>query len=182
MKDIQWCTRCNLHENRTQVIVGEGSMDANVLFVGECPGPDEDKAGRPFIGKAGKLLRRAIKNLGIDPQQTYITNIVKCFPFHSLNPKPENVEACSPWLQEQINTIGPKVIVGLGKFSSSYLLQIPFKDLRITKVSGRVVLRMISPNIRQLVLPVVHPSYVLRGGMSEANFLAHLSPMLQFHG
>jgi DNA polymerase len=152
---VSSCTKCSLHETRKQVVVGDGNPNSKILLVGECPGPEEDKAGIPFVGKAGKILRDTLYSLGLTVNDLYITNIVKCYPFHSLNPSPEHIKACSPYLDNQIEGMKPNLIVTIGRISSEYFLG----PIKITKENG--ILR-IQDNMN--ILPVVHPSYLLRNG------------------
>ncbi len=108
------CTLCRLHEGRKQAIPGEGSVDASVLFVGEAPGKEEDSTGRPFVGSAGKVLRRLLTSAGLSPDDVFITNVVKCRPPGNRGPKADEVEACRSYLLTQIEAVRPKVLVTLG--------------------------------------------------------------------
>ena len=165
------CTKCELHKTRTKVVVGVGNSNANVVLVGECPGPEEDKVGIPFIGKAGKLLRSVLDSIGVSTENVFITNIVKCFPYKSLNPDTEHVEACAPYLDNQLSEIQPNLIVSLGRYSSQYFLG----KISITRETGKV--RLVGD---RYILPVVHPSYVMRGNKTLGQYAIELIPMLEF--
>ena len=111
------CTRCGLARGRTQVVYGTGHPDADLMFIGEGPGFHEDKQGEPFVGAAGQLLNRMLGEIGLARDQVYIANIVKCRPPGNRDPRPDEIEACTPWLVEQISLILPSVIVTLGNFA-----------------------------------------------------------------
>jgi uracil-DNA glycosylase len=116
------CTRCPLHETRRHIVFGEGDPNARLMFIGEGPGADEDAGGRPFVGKAGKLLTKMIAAMGLDRSSVYIANIVKCRPPKNRDPKPIEVETCMPFLEGQIKAVRPEVIVALGKVAAGALL------------------------------------------------------------
>ena len=116
------CTRCKLAQGRTQVVFGDGSPDADLLFIGEGPGFHEDKQGIPFVGAAGQLLNRMLGEIGLGRDEVYIANIVKCRPPGNRDPQPDEIEACTPWLVEQISLIQPRVVVTLGNFATKFVL------------------------------------------------------------
>jgi DNA polymerase len=148
------CTKCRLAENRTNVVFGEGNLQARLMFIGEGPGAEEDLQGRPFVGKAGKLLDKMILAMGLKREEVYIANIVKCRPPNNRAPFREEAEMCKPYLIEQINFINPELIICLGSVAVNYLLN---QDLSITKVRG---------NVKEFngikVIPTYHPAYLLR--------------------
>jgi DNA polymerase len=149
------CTRCRLSTGRTQIVFGDGNPAAKLLFVGEGPGEQEDLRGIPFCGRAGELLTSMIeKGLGIPRSEVYICNIVKCRPPGNRTPLPDEVAACRPFLDGQIEAIGPRVIVALGKPAASLLLG---RDIAITKVRGTWHEYRGIP-----VMPTFHPAFVLR--------------------
>ncbi|HYB12212.1 MAG TPA: uracil-DNA glycosylase [Myxococcota bacterium] len=149
------CTRCRLSQGRTQIVFGEGNPEAKLLFVGEGPGEQEDRRGIPFCGRAGELLTSMIeKGLGIPRSAVYICNIVKCRPPNNRTPLPDEVAACRPFLDGQIEAIGPRVIVALGKPAASLLLG---RNIAITKVRGTWHEYRGIP-----VMPTFHPAFVLR--------------------
>ena len=118
------CTRCKLHTlGRKQIVFGVGNPNADLMFVGEAPGADEDIQGEPFVGRAGQLLTKIIEAIGMTREDVYIANVIKCRPPQNRNPEPDEVEQCEPFLFRQIDTIKPKVIVALGKFAAQSLLQ-----------------------------------------------------------
>ena len=129
------CTRCKLHTlGRRQVVFGVGSPTADLMFVGEAPGADEDIQGEPFVGKAGQLLTKIIEAIGLRREDVYIANVIKCRPPGNRNPEPDEVAECEPFLFRQIDAIQPKVIVALGKFAAQCLLK---SDTPITRLRGR---------------------------------------------
>ena len=154
------CTRCALAATRTQVVFGVGDPAADLLVVGEGPGADEDRLGEPFVGRSGKLLDQLVwEEMGLTRAQFYIANVVKCRPPDNRDPKPEEIEACNPWLERQLELIAPKVILTLGNFAMRTLLQT--KD-GITKVRGTAY-----PFRGGLLIPTFHPAAILRGGAAQ---------------
>src|SRR5499426_911782 len=115
------CTRCPLAETRTQVVFGVGNPDADLVFVGEGPGAEEDKQGIPFVGRAGQLLTRLVEGIGLTRDQVYIANVVKCRPPGNRDPQPDEIDACRPYLFKQVELIEPKVICTLGNFATKLL-------------------------------------------------------------
>jgi len=152
--DIGDCTRCKLHQGRTNIVFGVGSPEARLMFVGEGPGADEDEQGEPFVGRAGQLLTQIIKAMGLAREDVYIANVVKCRPPGNRNPEPDEIEQCSPFLHAQIAAIKPVVIVALGKFAAQTLLQ---TETPISRLRGQFH-RMGDVD----VMPTFHPSYLLR--------------------
>lgn len=148
------CTRCPLHKRRQHVVFGEGNPKADLMFVGEGPGADEDEQGLPFVGRAGQLLTKMIHAMGYQRKDVYIGNIVKCRPPNNRNPEPVEIETCFPFLKKQIEIISPKVIVCLGKFAAQMLLetQIPISRLRGKFQDKNGI----------AIMPTFHPSYLLR--------------------
>ena len=128
--DIGDCTRCKLHTlGRRQIVFGVGNPDADLMFVGEAPGADEDIQGEPFVGRAGQLLTKIIEAIGLRREDVYIANVIKCRPPQNRNPEPDEVETCEPFLFRQIDIIKPKVIVALGTFAAQALLRTTRSDL-----------------------------------------------------
>lgn len=151
------CVRCDLSQTRTQVVFGIGSPKADLLFVGEAPGANEDEQGEPFVGRSGKLLDSLVTEvLGMDRSQYYISNIVKCRPPANRNPKPVEIDACHGWLSRQIEIIDPKVIMTLGNFSTRTLLQ---TKEGITRLRGQV-----HEFEGRFLVPTFHPAAALRQG------------------
>jgi uracil-DNA glycosylase len=153
------CERCPLARVRTTVVFGEGRPDADLMVVGEGPGRDEDLQGRPFVGRSGKLLDRLLlEEIGLARESVYIANVVKCRPPGNRDPLPAEIEACRPWLEAQVELIGPKVVLTLGNFSTKLLLQ-TVDGIRRTR--GRVY-----PwgTAGAVLVPTYHPAAALRGG------------------
>jgi DNA polymerase len=158
--DIGECTRCKLHAlGRTQIVFGVGNPGADLMFVGEAPGHDEDVQGIPFVGRAGQLLTKIIEAIGLTRDQVYIANVIKCRPPQNRNPEPDEVETCEPFLFRQIDIIEPKVIVALGKFAAQALLrtQDPISRLRGRAYDYRGA----------KLIPTFHPAYLLRNPSSK---------------
>jgi DNA polymerase len=149
------CSRCKLHAlGRTQVVFGVGNPNADLMFVGEAPGADEDIQGEPFVGRAGQLLTKIIEAIDLKREDVYIANVIKCRPPGNRNPEPDEVEQCEPFLFRQIDTVKPKVIVALGKFAAQCLLR---TNDPITRIRGREF------TYRDAILiPTYHPAYLLR--------------------
>jgi DNA polymerase len=158
--DIGDCTRCKLHTlGRTQIVFGVGNPNADLMFVGEAPGRDEDLQGYPFVGRAGQLLTKIIEAIALKREDVYIANVIKCRPPENRNPEPDEVATCEPFLFRQIDIIKPKVIVALGKFGAQTLLRTldPISRLR-----GRVF------DYRGAkLIPTFHPAYLLRNPSSK---------------
>jgi DNA polymerase len=121
-EDLGECTRCGLHKGRNQLVFADGSANARLMFVGEGPGADEDAQGLPFVGRAGQLLNNMITAMGLQREDVYIANVVKCRPPGNRTPEPEEANTCSPFLFRQIDVVGPQVIVALGATAATYLL------------------------------------------------------------
>lgn len=152
------CHRCRLSQDRVQVVFGQGDPEADLIFVGEAPGRDEDLAGQVFIGAAGQLLTKMIKAMGFDREQVYIGNVIKCRPPRNRNPEPDEIARCEPFLLAQLRAIEPKAIVTLGRFAAQALLG---TDQSIGRLRGRLHRFMIDD--REVVLaPTYHPAYLLR--------------------
>ena len=160
-EEVAACTRCKLATaGRTQVVVSRGDPAAPLMFVGEAPGAEEDKQGLPFVGRSGQLLDRlAREEIGLERDQFYVANVLRCRPPGNRDPEPDEVEACRPWLERQIELAEPKVIVTLGNFASKLLLGT--KD-GITKLRGRSYPYPNHP--ATTLVPTFHPAAVLRGG------------------
>lgn len=152
-KAIASCRKCRLHRTRTNTVPGEGNPNAKIMFVGQCPGFNEDREGRPFVGRAGALLTTLLASIDLKREEVYITNIVKDRPPNNRDPMVDEVRACKPYLDEQIKTINPKLIVALGRFATEHFI----KGGSISKLHGQPV----AVNGR-IVLPLYHPAAALR--------------------
>ena len=160
------CTKCPLHETRNSVVFGVGNTDADLMFIGEAPGADEDMQGEPFVGRAGQLLTQIIEaGMKLKRADVYIANILKCRPPGNRNPETVEVETCSPYLIRQIELIQPKVIVALGSFAAQMLLG---TKTGITRLRGEfhdcnvAGLRVPPHKKPPVVMPTFHPAYLLR--------------------
>jgi DNA polymerase len=150
------CTRCRLAETRTQVVYGVGDPNADLMFIGEGPGFHEDKQGVPFVGAAGQLLNRLLDEAGISRDDVYINNTVMCRPPGNRDPRPEETDACRPWLDERIALIDPAVVVTLGNWATRYVLG---PNVSISRVRGQ---RFEWKG--RTVIPTFHPAAILHGG------------------
>jgi len=182
------CRACDLWRRGTQTVFGDGPVPADVMLIGEQPGDQEDRAGRPFVGPAGRVLRAALARAGIDPEATYVTNVVKHFKWEPrgkrrLHKKPSQVEmeACRPWLDAEIALVKPRIIVCLGATAAQALLG---RDFRVTKARGTPVPSALAP----YVVATVHPSSLLRAPDPETrdtemnHFLADLAAVRSLMG
>jgi uracil-DNA glycosylase len=156
-ESVRDCNRCGLCGGRTQVVFGVGSPEAELMFVGEGPGYHEDRQGEPFVGAAGKLLTELLGQIGLTRADVYIANVVKCRPPDNRDPLPEEIEACSPHLMDQIATIRPRVICTLGRFATKLLAD---TELSMTAIHGRAKQRDIA-GVGLIVFPVFHPAAAL---------------------
>jgi len=159
-EDIGDCTRCKLHTlGRKQIVFGVGNPEADLMFVGEAPGADEDEQGIPFIGRAGQLLTKIIEAIDLKREDVYIANIIKCRPPQNRNPELDEVATCEPFLFRQIEAIKPKIIVALGKYAAQTLLK---TDAPISRLRGQLF------DYRGATLiPTFHPAYLLRNPSSK---------------
>jgi len=160
------CRRCPLAATRNQVVFGAGDRHADLVFVGEGPGAEEDKQGVPFVGRAGQLLTTLIEGIGLTREQVYIANVVKCRPPGNRDPQPIEIETCRPFLEGQLGFIDPAVVVTLGNFATKLLLD---TKVGITKLRGSEY----TQDSGVVIIPTLHPSAVLRtGGAHLANVRA----------
>jgi DNA polymerase len=153
-RELGACARCKLGASRTHLVFGVGNPAAELVFVGEGPGADEDAQGEPFVGRAGQLLTKMIEAMGYRREDVYIANVVKCRPPGNRNPEPDEIEACEPFLRAQLGAIQPKVIVALGKFAAQTLLR---DTTPISRLRGRW-----AQYEGVKLMPTFHPAYLLR--------------------
>ena len=153
-REIGDCTRCDLCHSRTNIVFGVGNSQADLMFVGEAPGADEDAQGIPFVGRAGQLLTRIIEAIDLKREQVYIANVLKCRPPGNRDPGPREVATCQGFLMKQIEAIQPKILVALGKHAAHTLLQV---DTPISRLRGTFF-----EFGKTLLLPTFHPSFLLR--------------------
>ena len=157
-REASGCLRCPLHESRTKVVFGSGNADAELMFVGEAPGQQEDLQGLPFVGRAGKLLDELIEEIGLTREDVFVANVLKCRPPGNRDPQPEEIDTCRPYLHRQVELIEPRIICTLGNFATKLITR---SNRGITSVHGR-------PQVHDLgartvrVLPLFHPAAALR--------------------
>jgi uracil-DNA glycosylase family 4 len=161
LKDVyeqaRGCIACQLHQTRTQVVFGAGNADADLMFIGEAPGADEDRLGLPFVGRAGKLLDTLLGEIGLERTDVFIANTLKCRPPSNRDPYPNEIESCSGYLRRQVELIQPKIICTLGNFSTKLLRADP---TGISRLHGRDEVRTIGTRAIRL-LPLYHPAAAL---------------------
>jgi DNA polymerase len=160
--EIRVCTRCELHRTRTNSVPGEGPADARIMVIGEAPGWNEDQQGRPFVGAAGKFLEELLGAAGLKRSDVFITNVVKSRPPGNRDPLPDEIVACAPFLQRQIDTIDPDVIVTLGRFSMAKW----FPGERISRIHGQP-----KKDGKRLIVPMYHPAAALHQQALKATIL-----------
>lgn len=153
---VESCRRCPLCDGRTQTVFGVGSPHARVMFIGEAPGKNEDLQGEPFVGAAGHYLNELLGCAGLRREDVFIANVLKCRPPGNRDPRPEEIQTCTPFLREQTRTIDPEVLVTLGKFSTQFVLK---TQVGITRLHGRV-----QRAGKFLVFPIFHPAAALYDG------------------
>jgi uracil-DNA glycosylase family 4 len=157
-KEVSSCTKCPLHATRTKTVFGAGNADADLMFVGEAPGAEEDRQGLPFVGRAGQLLNQLLEEIGLSREDVFIANVLKSRPPGNRDPQPLEIAACEPYLFEQVRLIEPRVVCTLGNFATKLLSGSP---VGITKVRG-------TPQVHELggrtvfLLPLLHPAAALR--------------------
>jgi DNA polymerase len=164
-RELEGCQRCKLSQGRKSVVIGEGNPKARLVFVGEGPGEQEDIQGRPFVGKAGQLLDKMIGAMGLTREDVMILNVVKCRPPGNRNPEPDEIEACSPFLYRQLDSIQPEIIVALGKFAAQTLLK---TEERISSLRGRfhrIPRKGVTEGAK--LMPTFHPAFLLRNPESK---------------
>lgn len=155
------CTRCPLHQTRSQTVFARGNPHAKLMVIGEAPGFYEDQQGLPFVGKAGALLNKMLSSIGLTGEDVYIANVLKCRPPNNRDPKAEEISQCSGYLSEQIEIIAPKLILAVGRFAGQFLLNAPTP---LNKMRGRLHKYQETP-----VLVSYHPAYLLRNPADKRN-------------
>ena len=164
------CEKCNLSKTRTQVVYGVGNPSADLMFIGEAPGHDEDLQGKPFVGRAGQLLTDIIKAMKLTRDDVYIANVIKCRPPENRNPEPDELESCRPYIRRQVEIIQPKVIVTLGRFALQSLTE---KAYGISSVRGQ----WLDYNGVK-VMPTYHPAYLLRTPSAKKDVWADMKKVM----
>jgi DNA polymerase len=170
--EIGDCRRCQLSQGRTHIVFGVGNPDADVVFVGEAPGRDEDIKGEPFVGKAGQLLTRIITAMGLTRDDVYICNVIKCRPPENRDPLPVEIETCEPFLKEQLGIIKPRVICALGSFATQTLLK---SEVRISRLRGQFRDYNGIP-----LMPTYHPSFLLRNPHAKRDVWEDIKVVMKF--
>lgn len=173
-KYIGDCKRCKLGYGRTNLVFGVGSPQARLVFVGEGPGREEDEAGLPFVGEAGRLLTKIIKAMGLPREEVYICNVVKCRPPKNRDPEEDEIETCLPFLKEQLNLIRPQVICTLGRIAAQALLG---REFKITFERGRWHSFMDIP-----LMPTYHPAYLLRNPSAKRQVWDDIQKIMKHMG
>jgi len=159
---VSQCTRCALHASRTRTVFGVGRRDADLLVIGEAPGADEDRAGEPFVGRAGRLLNAMLAAIGLDRSDVYIANILKCRPPNNRDPGSDETAQCTRYLDRQIDLIRPRAVLAVGRIAAQHLLQ---SDVAIGRLRGKV------HDFGEERAPIVvtyHPAYLLRSPQAKA--------------
>lgn len=169
--EVAPCTKCDLCKTRTQTVFGSGNKNADWMIIGEGPGQNEDQQGLPFVGKAGQLLTEMLRAIGLDREEVFIANIVKCRPPANRDPKPIEIETCKPYLLRQMALLKPKIIVVLGRVAAQALLN---TDEPIGKLRGKIHTLNDTP-----VVVVYHPAYLLRSLLDKGKAWADLKLALQ---
>jgi len=169
--ELSECRRCALCSGRKTMVFGEGNPEARLVLVGEAPGREEDLQGRPFVGEAGRLLERILFAMGLQREQVYICNVIKCRPPQNRDPSPEEIAACEPYLQRQLAAIRPRVIVTLGRFAAQTLLrnQTPISQLRGQWQTYQGV----------ALMPTYHPAYLLRNPAEKRDVWEDMKQVMQ---
>jgi len=157
-KQIAGCTRCSLHQTRTHTVPGEGDINADIMFIGEAPGKNEDLQGLPFVGRAGDIFDKLLKSIDLTREQIYLCNILKCRPPDNRNPLSSEISACIGSLDLQIKIVNPKVIGTLGNFSTAYIFEkFGIPPAKISAVAGKII-DVTTPFGPKKIVPVFHPA------------------------
>lgn len=162
-EEVAACKKCPLHRTRSMAVFGTGNEKAGWMVIGEAPGADEDRQGKPFVGRAGKLLTRMLQSIGLDRDEVYITNILKSRPPKNRDPSLEEVEACESFLKQQIDYIRPRIILALGRIAAQNLLKV---NTPLGRMRGRGDLKY--PEFNIPVVVTYHPAYLLRSPKEKA--------------
>ncbi|MHC1566517.1 MAG: type-4 uracil-DNA glycosylase [Candidatus Syntropharchaeia archaeon] len=157
-KEVKKCRRCELWKTRKNPVVGEGSLYAGIIFIGEAPGYYEDLKGKPFVGKAGKILDELLQSVGLERRKVYITNVLKCRPPNNRNPTSDEIKACSPFLDRQIEIIQPMILVTLGNFALIHVFdKFGLKREKISRIHGKVF-EIETGEGKKKIIPLYHPA------------------------
>ncbi len=170
------CTACDLYKTRTQAVFGVGSRNADWMIVGEAPGAEEDRRGEPFVGRAGQLLDSMLHAIGLDRQQVYIANVLKCRPPNNRDPRPEEVEQCEPYLQRQVALVQPRLILAVGRIAAQNLLK---TNAPLSRLRGR---RHSYGEANTPLVVTYHPAYLLRSPLEKRKAWQDLKLALEVAG
>lgn len=168
--EIFYCTQCSLHEGRTRTVPGAGDPDAEIMFIGEAPGKNEDEQGLPFVGRSGKYLDELLKGIGLSREQVFIANVVKCRPPENRDPQPNEIETCNPYIRQQIEIIDPLVIATLGRFSMNMF----FPNAKISRIHG-----IPEYGTRRAYFPFFHPAAALRDPSKRDDMVSDFARLLE---
>ncbi|HDS59843.1 MAG TPA: uracil-DNA glycosylase [Thermoplasmatales archaeon] len=170
--DISSCTRCPLHRGRIHAVPGDGQSGATIMLVGEAPGREEDRQGRPFVGKAGRILDEALHAAALKREELYITNVVKCRPPGNRNPRQEEVEACLPYLESQINLIRPRILCTLGRVATEEIFpRYGLQPVPLARIHGTAYEVRDTPGV---IVPVYHPAATIYNPALAEVFMADI--------
>jgi uracil-DNA glycosylase family 4 len=174
-REVAACVKCELHKGRTQTVFGVGNPHAEIMLIGEAPGAEEDRQGEPFVGRAGKLLNAMLAAIGLQREEVFIANILKCRPPRNRDPRPEEVSACEPYLQRQIELVRPCILLALGRVAAQNLLKV---DTPIGRMRGRCYEY---PAPRVPVVVTYHPAYLLRSPREKRKVWQDLQFAMQIY-
>lgn len=170
-KEVENCRKCELWKTRKNPVPGGGAIPPRVMFIGEAPGFNEDQQGKPFVGRAGQVLDELLEMIGLKREEVFITNVLKCRPPGNRDPQPEEIKACTPYLDRQISLLKPKIIVALGNFATSYIMErFGMKMESIGKVHGKVF-KISNLMLSAKIIPMYHPAVVLRNPNLRASLV-----------
>ncbi len=171
---INNCKKCPLHLTRTNAVPGEYNVDAKIMFIGEAPGRNEDLQGKPFVGAAGKKLDEGLKKINLERKEVFITSILKCRPPNNRNPKIEEIKSCSPYLEEQIKIIDPKIIVLMGNFALKY-----FFNYNISQIHGKIIEKTYLGK-KRLFYPIFHPAAIIYNQKLKETFYKDFEKLKEY--
>ena len=176
-QQIASCARCCLHETRTNTVPGEGDADADIMFIGEAPGRNEDEQGKPFVGRAGKVFDKLLASIKLTRDQIYLCNILKCRPPDNRNPLPAEIESCVGSLDLQIKIVDPQVIATLGTFATAYIFEkFSVPAARISDVAGKVIDIQTPFGVKKIV-PLFHPAVATYNPSKMDELIKHFKVM-----
>ncbi len=179
--EVKDCKKCGLWKTRNNPVVGEGSLNSGIMFIGEAPGHNEDQQGKPFVGRAGKVLDELLALANLKREDVYIGNIIKCRPPKNRNPMPEEIKACTPYLDRQISIIKPRIICTLGNFATAYILEkFGLKPESIGKVHGRVF-RVRNLLLDTKIIPLYHPASAVYNPNKKPMLMSDFSSIRSNH-